>query len=612
MFEEIKNLYRKYPERCCITLVILAAVLPFLPALSFGTFIFDDSAYIGQEFLFSLSWRNLKYHLTSETVGLHSPLVMLSFIPDYLLWGKELFHGGARLQNILWHAVSMVLFYLILRKLKWNFNDGDELDIPPLAAMFAAVAAALHPQRIESVVWLAERKDVLVVTLGLAATYAFITAYQRNRIPLAAPVLLFISMWGVKPMMITLPLILTAGFIAAEKGFCFRRSVRYLSGMYLAALLYVLMNFSKLFKFSAGAVSGVSGSSGESRIAIAAYNILLYFGKTLCPVKLNPLYPLFDPEAISNWYVVFVLLIIAGVTAPAVIRWDKREKWARTLLPCALMFGMAVFPVCNLQRIGNVDFADRYSYFPSLFIWAAVAAAAVLIWRNFMQHRRITGIVSAFYLLTLLGITISYLPAWKDHTSQTDAMLDTPEPHSAALKIAAYDEYVKKDYDKCLTLVDWIASRENLNHADEIFIQGMIGMIEIDRGHTAQGIARINGFLSQPDWYFIRGLPGRFIRNCMLTAATWHLKQRKPENLRYAANIFLMWSQLAADSNQMEKYNYQGVAMMISGRYDEAEKYFSEALAFAPDDANVRKNLESARRKKSGNNLPPEPLKRAR
>ena len=81
MFEEIKNLYRKYPERCCITLVILAAVLPFLPALSFGTFIFDDSAYIGQEFLFSLSWRNLKYHLTSETVGLHSPLVMLSFIP---------------------------------------------------------------------------------------------------------------------------------------------------------------------------------------------------------------------------------------------------------------------------------------------------------------------------------------------------------------------------------------------------------------------------------------------------------------------------------------------------------------------------------------------------
>ena len=118
MFEEIKNLYRKYPERCCITLVILAAVLPFLPALSFGTFIFDDSAYIGQEFLFSLSWRNLKYHLTSETVGLHSPLVMLSFIPDYLLWGKELFHGGARLQNILWHAVSMVLFYLILQRLK--------------------------------------------------------------------------------------------------------------------------------------------------------------------------------------------------------------------------------------------------------------------------------------------------------------------------------------------------------------------------------------------------------------------------------------------------------------------------------------------------------------
>ena len=596
MVEKLEKLYQKYPDRFCAVVVIAAAVLPFLPSLGFATFIFDDSAYIGQEFLFSPSWRNLKYHLTAKTVGLNSPLVMMSFIPDYMVWGKELFHCGARLQNIFWHCCGMVLFYLILRKLKWNFKDGSELDIPPPAAMFAAVAAAWHPQRLESVVWLAERKDVLVVTLGLAAIYTFVRAYQRDRIPAAAPLLLFLSLWGVKPMMISLPLILTAGWLAVEK-FSFRKFFRYFSGVYLATALYVLMNLSTFVNFSSGAVAA-AGGSGENRIALTAYNILCYFGKTLFPVRLNPLYPLNDPAAVSNWYVVILLLIIAGLIVPAVIPGRIREVSARTLLPCGMMFGLAVLPVCNLQQIGNVDFADRYSYFPSLFIWAAAAGALVLFWRRFRNFRRMTAIVAGFYLLVLPVITFSYLPAWKDSTSQLDAMLAVPEPHPAAIKLAAFDEFKKQEYENALALTNLIRLSKKLNRSDEIFIEGMYGMVEICRGNAEAGIARINGFLSRPDWYFIRGLPGSFIRRCMLTAVNWHLKQRKPENLRYAANIFLMWSQLAADTNQMEKHNYEGVAMMILGRYDEAEKCFLKALAFAPADANIRKNLESVRRKK--------------
>ena len=68
MVEKLKTLFQKYPDRCCIVIVLLAAVLPFLPSLDFGQFVLDDGVYTGQNFLFDLNWTNIKYHLTSKTL----------------------------------------------------------------------------------------------------------------------------------------------------------------------------------------------------------------------------------------------------------------------------------------------------------------------------------------------------------------------------------------------------------------------------------------------------------------------------------------------------------------------------------------------------------------
>ena len=599
MFEKLKELFEKYPDRCCLVIVALAAVLPFLPSLNFAPFMLDDNAYIGQEYLFSFSWKNIKYHLTSKTVGLHSPLVMLSFMPDYLLWGKELFHGGARFFNILLHCGGMMLFYLILRKLAWQFKDGRELSFPPMAAMFAAVAAACHPQRVESVVWLAERKDVLVVTFGLATIYTFIEAYRNKRIPIAAPVLLFLSLWGIKPMMISLPLILTVGWIAAEKRWDFRKAVHDLSGVYLVTVLYLLMNFQLFAGFSSAAMANAAGNSGASRIPLATYNILVYFFKTLFPVNLNPLYPLHVPAEISWIFPVLILGIIAALIIPAVLPGNNRELLSRTLLPCGLMFGLAVFPVCNLKAIGNVDFADRYSYFPSLFVWAAVAGSGVLICREYFQFRKLAGIVSGGYLAVLLILTAAYMPAWKSSETQLDAMLDTDRPHLTALKLAAVADYKNKDYDKVINYILLLQERGKDNPADHVFCEGMLGLVEIRQGQTQQGISRINSFLSTQQWMYILQSPFSFIRECILISAAWHLQQGKnPENLRYASNLFIMLSQAAESWSVLESLNYRGVAMMISGRYAEAEQIFTQALKFAPSDKNIQNNLRQVRLKK--------------
>ena len=605
MLEKIREIFRKYPDRCCIAVVALAAVLPFLPSLGFNSFVFDDSAYVGQNYLFNLSWSNVKYHLTTLTVQLHSPLVMLSFMPDFMLWGEKLFYSGARLQNILWHCGGMILFYFILRKLKWNFKNGSFLEFPPAAAMCAAVAAAWHPQRVESVVWLAERKDVMVVALGLAAVYTFIRAYQRDRIPVISPVLLFISLWGVKPMMITLPLILTLGYAASGERFELKKFFRLFSGLYLAVAVYVLLNLATFTKFSSGAIAGASGGN---RIFVAAYNILLYFGKTLFPVDLNPLYPLYEAVEISPWYLVMLLAVIAAVCLAALIPGYHREFLARTLLPCALMYGIAVFPVCNLNRIGNVDFADRYSYFPSLFIWAALAAVLTVLYRDYSRFRRLIPVLSGVYLAVLLIMTGAYMPAWKNKNSQIDAMLNCERPHTGALKLAAVVEFEAGRLDNAILYADMLQQYGG-RRDEEIFIEAIHGMVEISRGETERGVARINGFLSRPDWHHILNAPLQFVNRCIMASAMWHLRRTEnPEHRRYAANLFLMAAHTAGEHNQIQKLNYEGVSMMISGNYAEAEQRFLQALRFVPDDQNILKNLEAVRRKrKSVENKFPKP-----
>ena len=597
MWEKAKALFQKHPDLCCAAIVFLAAALPFLQAVPFEVFVVDDTVYIGQDFMFSLSWGSIKYHLTHKTLELYSPLVMLSFMLDYLLWDSEILHWGARLHNILLHSCGMVLFYLTLRKLKWQFKDGDDLSFPPLAALFAAIAAAVHPQRIESVVWIAERKDVLISTLGMAAVYCFVAAYRRNRVSFVSPILLFISLWGVKPMLLTLPLIFTVGFFAAEKRFELKRALRFLSGSYLAAALYLLINLSTYREVAEKMFSADSSASGVSRLFLASYNILLYFGKTICPVKLNPLYPLVAPETVSFLYPVILLVIIAILIAGAVIPWAKREFWSRTILPCGLMFGLAAAPVSSITQIGNVDFADRYSYFPSLFIWAFIAGLAVVIYRNHFHYRKNLPVFLSGYLLVLLVIHMSYLPAWKNEDAQIDAMLDTPRPHIQALKLAAMAELKKNNPENALKWTAVLQSYGDISRSDEMFVDGVCGMAEIISGRTEQGIARINNLLNQPDWFLIRNAPREFTRSCILLAANWHLKQRKPENLRYAANLYLMLAQLAGHYSQVDQFNFEGVAMLISGKYPEAERCFINALKLSPADTNIQKNLEAVRKR---------------
>jgi hypothetical protein len=179
--QKVAEFIRKHADCTAAVIIFLVTLLFFLPGLNFDPIPLDNSVYIGNEYLLYPTWDNLIYHLKNPVLELYSPLVMHSFMLDYWIWGKDLLISCGRLHNIILHALNAVMFFLLLRQLKLNRLDPDNpltLSLP--AAIFGALCFALHPQRVESVIWVVERKDVQVIFLGLASALLFIRSYQKN------------------------------------------------------------------------------------------------------------------------------------------------------------------------------------------------------------------------------------------------------------------------------------------------------------------------------------------------------------------------------------------------------------------------------------------------
>ena len=157
-----------------VLLSILVAAL-FSCSLPYGFLTdWDDHAFIVNNPLLVPSKENILTLSTSTFQDLYTPLPMLSFMLDKALFGlnPSLF----RLENILWHIAAALFLYGILR----------QLHIKNFIAFAGALLWAIHPQKVESIVWITERKDVLCGAFFFASIWFFLRSLRREKIPFAA------------------------------------------------------------------------------------------------------------------------------------------------------------------------------------------------------------------------------------------------------------------------------------------------------------------------------------------------------------------------------------------------------------------------------------------
>ena len=346
------------------------------------------------------------------------PVTTISHMLDCQLHGLKA--GGHHFTNVLLHSIAAILLFLALQCMTgalWR-------------SAFVAAVFAIHPLRVESVAWIAERKDVLsgvFFMLTLLVYVHYVRAPSIGRYLFVAVVFAFGLM--SKPMLVTLPFLLLLldywplnrigrlafGKPAARQAVVSgQRSV--VSGRFFKLVvekipLIALSTVSSVVTFLAqrGAVGWTEQLPVLARINNAVVSYVAYIWQMLWPVKLAVFYP--HPEhRLPLWEIIVSLLLLLGLTAVAIALRKQRPYFITGWL---WYLGMLV-PVIGLVQVGWQGRADRYTYLPQIGLYIVAAWAVsdlIALWRYQRTILSAAAILTIAVLSWRAWVQTSY---WRD------------------------------------------------------------------------------------------------------------------------------------------------------------------------------------------------------
>jgi tetratricopeptide (TPR) repeat protein len=412
----------------------LAVFLLYFPVRAHGWVKYDDDVYLleNPHVQRGLDPGEVLWVFTHDHAANYHPLTWVSHMLDVELFGLE--PGPHHLVSVALHALNAALVLLLLRALV-----GGEL-----FAGLGAALWALHPLRVESVAWAAERKDVLCAVFFLAGLLAYLR-YARSpsagRYALVCLALVLALL--AKPMAVTFPLVALLldvwplGRLKTESGKPEAATAagppsltptrpgepaqapggRSLYGLFLEKLpLLVLSALAALATVVAqsrgGSTSSISALGLDVRALNALRSVGVYLRETVWPAGLSVFYP---HEAILSADPRVALLAPAGVGAALLVGLSALAWRARRAAPAALAGWLAfltlLLPVIGLVQVGTQAHADRYTYLPAVGLSAALAGAAG---RLAGRTARVAGLLGVAGALALAGAARHQLAAWRD------------------------------------------------------------------------------------------------------------------------------------------------------------------------------------------------------
>jgi protein O-mannosyl-transferase len=373
---------------------VLVALL-FAPALSNGFVNWDDDRVLldNPAIVSPHGLRRIWSSVELPEGFPNYPLVATSYWVEYRLWGASPLPYHAA--NILLHGLNAALVFLLLRG----------LGARPWVAGFAAALFGVHPMQVESVAWVAERKNLVSAAFYLAAFIAYLRHRATDRWGwYGATLALFAAALLSKTATVVLPLSL----LLADRFQLGRWSRGSLARMLPLFGLGLAAGLQTLFAESHPAVSVV----WWLRPLLAASAVWFYLSKLLLPLGLYPVYPRWDidPGAVRWW------IPVAALAASALLLWywrpDWRARWG------AGHFVVALLPVIGLVPFGfnEMSFvADHEAYLASIGVCLAVAIG-VDAWAARVGRPTVNALAAAA-LLVLGSSTVRQIPVWRDSVS---------------------------------------------------------------------------------------------------------------------------------------------------------------------------------------------------
>ena len=397
----------------CLVLVVVTLAI-YLQVGDHPFLDLDDNLYVTENSHVSggLTGQNLLWALTSVEAGNWHPVTWLSHMADVRFYGMN--PGGHHLTNVIVHICASVLLLLCLLR-----STGSLWQSSMVAALFA-----LHPLHVESVAWVAERKDVLSASF-MFLTLLFYAEFSKRQTATLYLLSFFSFVLGLmsKPMLVTLPLVMLLmdfwpldlyRHLDPAKGLR-QYVVEMLAQLRGKIPFFVCSLLSALITIYAQQKGGATSSLGVVPLLIRCENALVayatYVIKTIVPINLAVMYPF--AASIPLWQVVGALLMLLLVTAATL--WVGRRF--PFLIVGWLWFLVTLVPVIGLVQVGSQSMADRYAYIPSIGLFIMLAWGIPALTKG-MQHRRaMLGLLAGIVLAASAALTWHQLGFWRDSIS---------------------------------------------------------------------------------------------------------------------------------------------------------------------------------------------------
>ena len=538
----------------CVALIAIVLVV-FAPVRHHEFLFFDDPLLVTQrpEVLRGLTWQNVWWAFTNGWGCNWHPITWLSHMLDVQLFG--LHAGGHHLTSVLLHGANAVLLFGLLQ-----FMTGL---VAPSA--FVAALFAVHPLHVESVAWVAERKDVLSAFFWMLTLWAWVGYARRpTAARYVAVLVLFVLGLASKPMVVTLPFVLLLldvwplGRTALGMRLVWEK-------LPLFALAVAVSVVTVLFQQGCRAVTDLDTLPLGLRLQNAPVSYVAYVAKTLWPTRLAAFYPY--PRSFPAWQVAGAVGLLAGVS---LLAWALRRRGY--VLVGWLWFLGTLVPVIGLVHAGEQALADRFTYIPLIGLFLVVAWGAPDVLRRWPRRRLVLPIGATLVIAACMVAARTQVGYWRNEA--------TVWAH--ALDVTAGNDLAHNNFGMMLMMEGRIdEAHEHFTEAvrirpDTAVAHVNLGWVLATQGHPDAALAQYVEALridpDQPDAHFNLGIAlGKVGRG---EEAVFHLEEAvrlRPDRAQY--------------------HRVLGRALAERGRSADAIVRYEEALRLAPGDERSRRAL---------------------
>lgn len=535
--------------------LVLATYATFRHVIYCDFITFDDDFYVYENVHVQdgLTLSGLRWAFTTGHAANWHPVTWLTHMLDCDLYGLQ--PGGHHFTNLVIHIINALLLFLWLRSMTGSLWKSA----------FIAAFFALHPLRVESVVWVSERKDVLSCLFWMLTLIAYV-GYARKPTILRYMLLSLSLAVGLmaKPMLITIPCVLLLLDYWPLKRLSLRAFIEKIPLLVLAISSAVI---TVIVQKRGGAVEALDISPIPDRLGNAVIAYGKYIIQTFWPKDLAVFYP--RQVGIVPMGQLIIGLVLLACISELVRRYRKEAPY---LVTGWLWYLGTLVPVIGLVQVGGQSHADRYTYIP------VIGLTIGIVWgiEKLVEHRRrCRHIVNAFLFIALIALSINtqiYVRHWENGITLFKHALSVTPPNAKSHTNLGRALHDKGDFDEAIKHYNSAISIKPLDYRPYY----NLGLICFERDEFEKSEEYFKSALQlKPDH-----VKSHYNFGCLM------LKQNK---LMEAIASFS--KALELDPDYIKAEVNLGIALASAGRDDLAMGHFSRALTLDPDNVDAHINL---------------------